>query len=480
MTAVADACPNPIDHWEVTAVVESLGYTDDRAKELGYDDVAVLGRYIYERLNGAARSETPDETSYRKEVYVFLEKFLSTFVYTASWIIVMFVDAKDVLPAELASPLSLSVMVSLIVSGGFIQIIVKRGSFYVSLGEENLAYSICISFLQMGLIVSIIVAIIGILLNAYLSIFEDKYLIVAASYFVLLSCLWMLCATVSVQRQKWRIPIVFLSGALVYLVLGSVLSELVAQTLAVASVYASALGFAVFGFKKNQPKHEEVLPLLSNLLRLLMPYFLYGVLYFAFLFADRLAAGTALPASSYLAFGIDVGYKRAMDVALLVLLCTASVTEYLSYRFLERLRELAKRYTTSQESDFAIVMKRLHRKLGLITACLFLVLSLGSYYWLLKEGRTWIWVVGSVGYLLLSMSILNCTIMLGLGRVKQACRQLVTALLINVTVSYLLSHIFSVGFASCGVLSGSAMLFVSTYDELNRVLSDVGYACYTS
>ena len=58
----------------------------------------------------------------------------------------------------------------------------------------------------------------------------------------------------------------------------------------------------------------------------LVPSFLYGVLYFTFLVADRVAVGAAV-ASRGSPFGIPNAYKDGMDVALLTFLLAAAAVE---------------------------------------------------------------------------------------------------------------------------------------------------------
>src|SRR4029077_17139783 len=54
----------------------------------------------------------------------------------------------------------------------------------------------------------------------------------------------------------------------------------------------------------------------------LVPFYIYGTFYFSFLFAERLAAGSAVPWVSGLSFGIDAAYKQGTDVVLLAFLIT--------------------------------------------------------------------------------------------------------------------------------------------------------------
>lgn len=492
--AVASVSPTPADHWETTAVIESLGYTDSRVREeFGYDNASLLGRYVYERLLAEPQPEPQTalaQTGVLEEVLSFLEKFLSTFVYAISWIVIMFIEMSGkreaVLPADLTSPLSLAVMLSLVTAGGFVQVIARRGLFYISLGESVLARRTSFILLRLGIITAILVATCGLLLGFYLDLFDDRYLILASCYFLLLSLLWMLCAIVSVQPQRWRIPIVFIAGGLVYAAASLFTNSVLAQALAISSTYALVIGFAVYGFEqKGVDNHDATLPELWALVPMLLPYFLYGSLYFAFLFADRFTAGAALPSSSGLAFGIDNSYKKAMDSALLALLTTVAVAEYLNHRFISSMKNLASRTKLDNLSEFSIVLQKRHLNYSLITCLVFLIISVLCYVFLrgrvgLEGTGLRVWAVGGLGYAVLSLALFNSMILLSIGLPGVVCRCLFPALIINLSTGYLLSHALSAEYAVVGVCAGSLFFLITTQVCLRRSLKEPGYACFTA
>ena len=87
--------------------------------------------------------------------------------------------------------------------------------------------------------------------------------------------------------------------------------------------------------QKKVKTEEMALPRIPVLVHYtLTPYFFYGVAYFSFLFADRFAAGTAITLFSGLGFGIESGYARGIDFALVNFLFTAALVEALNYRFM--------------------------------------------------------------------------------------------------------------------------------------------------
>src|SRR5215210_375297 len=146
VTAVASARPRLLDAWETTALIESLGYTDARIRrEFDFADTAALGRHVFDTLS---RRPTPpaaaiDRPPERPAIVSLLNSVASSLVYALPWLVTFIVERvrPDALrlPGAAGPPLSLAVMISLIVSGGFIQAIARRGQFYIGLKQPGLA-----------------------------------------------------------------------------------------------------------------------------------------------------------------------------------------------------------------------------------------------------------------------------------------------------------------------------------------------------
>src|SRR5256885_9859009 len=77
----------------------------------------------------------------------------------------------------------------------------------------------------------------------------------------------------------------------------------------------------------NAQSKDSARPRAGVLFISLVPFYVYGTVYFSFLFADRLTAGSAVPWVSGLSFGIDAAYKQGTDLVLLAFLITAALVE---------------------------------------------------------------------------------------------------------------------------------------------------------
>src|SRR5207302_1240074 len=144
-----------------------------------------------------------------------LRKISLSLAYAIPWAVMLTLeylrpDALRVSP-EIGGALSLSLIASLITTGGCVQMISRSGNFYYGLKEPVLAHRICLSLLNIALTGSLFLALLGMIAGAYFHLFAGNYLVLAAVNYLALSLLWMACAVLSAQGIGWCIPFIFFS-----------------------------------------------------------------------------------------------------------------------------------------------------------------------------------------------------------------------------------------------------------------------------
>ncbi len=495
---VSDISPELADIWEATAVIESLGYNDHAIyEEFRLTSTRSAGELVFQMrpqvASGPHAKEQPSRGRLiRQELGSFLEKFSSTFIYALPWILMLILEYTrprlvDV-PPSLGGPLSVALMASLITSGGFIQIIARRGRFYMCLKEVSLARGICERFFLLGLATTLFFCVLGIMAGSYLRLFPGKALLLGALYYLLLSLLWMLSAMLSIQSHYWRIPAVFFSAGLVFLLLRSFakLNSLAALFGCVLAAVIVAALIAHKGFSsqsKRAIRARMQLPRLPILFHALAPYFLYGVAYFSFIFLDRFSAGTAVNSVSGLAFGIDAQYKRGMDLALLSFLCLAGLVEFLSFKLMELCQKKAKFLGISHIRELRFVLRRAWKRHVLsiaITFCLFATASWFFFTHLKPEAATLdvlsTNILGGVGYLFLSIGLYNAIFLLSVDRLILLMRALLPALAANLVIGYTLSHAINVYYAALGLAIGAVIFAVRSSFAVRETIDHLDYA----
>ncbi|WP_295622039.1 hypothetical protein [Chamaesiphon sp. GL140_3_metabinner_50] len=491
--------PNVCDPWEIVAIVETLGYTDKTiAAEFGCPDALVLGHFIYAQREQFPFVDRDRELSsiapkFIDKLNVFITQFSHSFVYTIPFIILLILNylpidkSGDFLPPELNSLFGFVTMASLITSSGFVQMISRRGLFYIGLKDPIQANRICTSILLMGICTTILLGSAGILFCFYQRITTDRYIIIAGSYYMILSTIWMLFAIVGLQ-YRFAAPTILIGVTCCFFILRLFFkfSPLEAQTSTIAIAFGSLL--ILFGF--NQIKYRAIapkvgklvaLPNLSILIYLLIPYFLYGIVYFGFIFADRLVANITRAGHFMLIKGNNLEYQDSMDLALLNLLLIVPLVEYFSYTLIIYWYDRAKHMTLAEADSLSWQLQKKYWSLigkillyfGLLMSITIVLLSVLHR----SQNDNILTIVACLGYLLFAIGLFNTVILLSLNRLRDVLGILAIATLVDFIVGYLLSILFGVYFAAIGLILGAIIIAIGSSKKVLIALDRAGY-CY--
>lgn len=494
---IEEISPKLADCWQATALVESLGYTDRLIeKEFGFADALSLGQYIYARHNATIASEktSPRLSLIRQaieEIYIFIDRFAHSFIYAVPLLVSLLLEylplnkTTDLLPPELNSLLTLATMASLSTSGGFVQMISRRGEFYFHLGELLQARRVCLSLLYLGIATSIILGLAGLYFGFYRGLFADRYLILATLYYLLLSILWMLLATLSTQ-WRWGSPLILLSLTALFVLLrvwigiGGLEAQILGMAVTLAVVTAIV---AIVWRKSKEPLKETIqLPRQSAVVYLLFPYFCYGIAYFSFIFADRVAAGLAIDSASGLLFAINSQYQKGMDLALFNFLLFVPLVEYLGYRLIRYWYRQAKILTLDKMTAFSKRLRDRYWLMLVVTVLLFGVcgeITIGTLKppsWGTSE--TIQATIGCLGYLFFVIGLLNALVLFSLDRAIAVLQTLLPSLTIDFLLGYLLAHLLGVYWAAMGLVIGAAAFMWFSGRKVLEAIDRPDYAYY--
>lgn len=489
--------PQIADPREIAAMIESFGHTDRSMKDWGFPDVFALAEHIFERF---PKFVPPVEDVKKSNVLRHvLSEFLSalrkcslSLSYAVPWMALLalqyrYPDALQVSP-ELGGALSLSLIASLITTGGLIQMISRSGNLYYGLEEPFLARRYCVSLLVLGAFSTVVLALLGIGIGVYFQVFALPYLALGAANYIGLSLLWMLCAVISVQGLGWCIPIIFLvsgiSVALLRVVAhpGTTLLLMMWPPLALLCAAACVIPSFHYLEKKKPAAKDSARPRFSVAVLSLAQFYFYGTVYFSFMFADRLTAGSAIPWVSGLSFGIDSAYTKGMDLVLLAFLITAALVEYFSDSFLRYWNEMAKALPQSQNADLISRLTHRHRVAIFNICAVFGAMSFLS--WLIFSRAFGLTlsgpllqtiVLGGLGYLMLSLALLENIILSSLNANAMALRAVAMGLAVNLLAGYALSHWLGVQYAAVGLFLGSAVILWSAHGSVRQTLRHPDY-----
>jgi hypothetical protein len=493
--------PQPADRWEIAAILESLGYTDRQiASEFGYSDSLALGSEIYSYLqeNGylatiPAKPVVVIRRSYQEELAFFCGEFSRSFLYAIPFVVSMIVDNffswadPEVVPVQFSALLSPALMGSLIASGGFVQMIQRRGSFYKNMNEPIHAQRSCRPIFSMGVITSVFLGIIWVGFGFYRSYAGDQYLMITGVYFTILSIMWQVFAMVSL-RYKWSTPSSLVMIAVIFLVcrLGLRLDAVTCQIVTMGSALLAMFLMLVWVYwqaRRDEHSQEQLpaLPKPAAVAYLLSPYFFYGLLYFGFLFADRFAAGLILDRYSNVPFAISSHYQRPMDLALLNFLVVMPFVEYLAAKFSLWWYQVAKPATPQNVHKLVAQLQRRYRVIG--TLVMLIAMGVGLVTMTLMSishqqvADMSLTGLGILGYLALAFGLWNTIILLTLNQMPAILRMLWPATLLNLVCGYVVGQVWGVSFTPIGLLLGGVFFGWLASRQVKKAIEQLDY-CY--
>lgn len=509
---------------EAVAVLESMGITDDRAVELGYGDVFLLGLDVFEFQSSdpeARRKRMEVEERYRDEdlermrpsrLIGFLPRFFAKgFTFGAPMALMIFAVlillyslwAYFYFDVPRGTSIAVGTVGSYLVTAGFMQAVGRRGLMYLRQDMQVLSFKVSMLLLGIG---GAAVILSGFALWLFLVLFPviaPNEVPVAILYFVSLSLLWLGLATVyMLQQEIWFSIAVALGIGVVYY-----LREYVGSSVVVAH-QAGILTAAGFGlligstllwlqeFRVRRTRKQPLagrLPRFSVIVYTVAPYFAYGFLYFSFLFVDRILAWTGkAPFRRYFVW-FQSDYEVGLNWALLSLLFSFGILEFTVYRLGELIPYLSRMYSLRRLRSFtgdvlsfyrrAVIAYIVSAVVGVLVAYVVvqaLIDRVPLLATLLNEVSVITFWVASIAYLFVVWSLLNNVFIFSFSRPSFAMRAVLPAFATNLVIGFLASRIFVYWAAVFGLLGGGLVLWAISTHYTIRMLRSMDYYAYSA
>lgn len=490
LVRLREAQPDFADRWEMTALIEAAGYSDRRIREeLGVRDARALASILYDRLNAEPRRAQPVRpaaTSRQRAtaaVASFCGDFAGSAIYALPWLVVFWMQHVHpdafATPAALSGPFTLALMASLVGTGGFVQAIARKGVFYCSMGQRAVAYYVTRRLFECGALLAVSAALLMAVVGWHYQFLRPAVLAVAVTYYLTLSLLWMVCALITLEGRRWRVPAVFVAAGFVFAAVRYSGGSTLAAHLS-APYGALVAGGLVAAADRLRTPEPPSLPNTQVLLHSLAPYFWYGTLYFSLLFADRIVAGTMRVLRGD-TFGLETPYVQAVDVALVSFLVMAALVEHMNTVFMRGLRHEMRR----RAPDDPRLVRRLrlrHLALLLVVAVCFPALDAFCRSMsvtlrpLAVDSGGRVLLLASMGYLFLSAGLLNTLILLSLNRPFAVVSTFFVGLAVNLGCGTLLAIFIGPTYAAGGLAAGAAFVAVRTTVKVADALASPAHA----
>ena len=503
----------PKDHWEVAARLEVSGVRDvDARQEYGCADVFDLAQRILALAGEVPPAPPPVPARRAPMAWRFARAYVTGLLFSmpmaAQTFAMMLYGYSlwawvDFTPRQ-ATAIALGTLTSFVVTGGYVQAISRRGLFYIHQEEPILTKAICGRALWVGLVMVVGVGVIGLLANIVFEFFPARMAVAGALYYLLLSILWLALSILYMLRKEFLLGLIIVVGLLsVHLAVLLLQWRMVAaHGLGIGIAIALSLFFGWHILRRNARRAEREfttteLPRWSMLLYSVAYYFWYGILYFAFLFADRFIAWSSGTGRDLLPYFIwfESRYELGMDWALFCFVLTVGVLEYTMQEFSEAIIPAERAVHSDRTEDFNRRFARFYYS----HLVLFVVVSLISVAgaWLgmsvlratgkfpyievffnpTTQSVFW-WA--AAGYVFLVFGLFNSVFLFSLSRPGFVLRSLGPALFLNVAVGFVLSRAVRYDLAVVGLTVGSlAFLLISTY-YARKVFKRLDYFYYSA
>lgn len=502
----------PEDDYEVAALLESFGWTDERAhNQFGVATVFQLAKEI-RRDSGRQVDLVANPYREKQPVWPVLRTSFSQFMRGIVFALPMVLSviamltlrvslwSYQYLSTTLATAIAIGTLLSFVTVGGFMQAMARQGYFYMFQGHYQMMRKMIFRLIYIGVGVSIAVVGLGLVLDAVLPELPVGMLVVTLLYYVVLNAIWLSVSVFYIfHRELWFTGMLLVGILIVYVAFTFAhVPILTAQLVTMFALAIAGLMMLRLFFKEAEAKLDKginpPLPRFSVTAYSVAPYFIYGSLYFSFLFLDRILAWSTYAGYVPLVLWFRGDYELGLDFALGVLIVPIGMSEVIVSRLLDRIWSSQKEFLSREHRKMNSLFTRLYKRY--VSAMLVLAAANGlvSFFivqWVfglqsgILNGRLNVdfvtrdvFLVATISYSVLSVGLLHAVVMFSLSRPELVVRPLVTALLINFAVGFLLTRWIDYPQAVWGLLAGSVYFTYRTSKNVQSVLRSLDYHMY--
>ncbi len=458
-------CP-PLDEFDLAVRLETEGVTDEVAhSSFGFAHTLDMAASYYPQLDveTASRPATPGESGWR--AWLRGTAFALPMLLCALSLMTVGVSlwGGDLQP-DLASAVAIATVGSLVVTGGFVQAMSRRGLFYIGARDFNMAAAVSRVWAQAGAAAILSLALGGLIANQLFAWMPAALAGVTAAFFVLLGMLWLACGGLYLVNRATWIGGVTVVGIVVVAALHRGLGWALptSQLCGLAAATAIAIAGTLSWFRARVtalPSAELISP--AHEFYQAGYYLLYGALYYLFLFVDRLNAWTAHTNASALPWQFRGDYETALDLAMAAFVLQTGWV-HASLAAFHRAVELEQRaLPAGQYGRFNAAMREFYLwRLAYVAAFGFassgLVYFLISRYHLLPfANMTPVLVIALAAYPIVVAGLWNTSLLFTLGQPQPVVGAVSMGALVSLVCGYLLSRTGSYDAAAVGFLAGA-------------------------
>lgn len=506
----------PEDRYEIAAILESMGWNDIRAQDtFGSENVFELAGDLWERSQSKVLY-TPfskvQKASPGELVVTLVRNFLRGLIFAIPMAIsvVAMLTLKfslwsyENLRLDFATGIAIGTILSFITVGGFTQAIARRGFFYIIQGYYNMARRVTFHLIGLGYGICLLLCALLLIFNVIVNMFPASIIGIIVLYFFFLNSIWLCVTVMYILRKELAFTGLIIVGIGIVFLLFEVFGVdiITSQLIALCIISLFSLVLVIYFFWSAERKAERgispKLPKLSVMMYSTLPYFVYGTLYFGFLFIDRVMSWSTNDTYMPYLIWFRGEYELGLDFALLVLMLPMGFSEVVLTKLMLDIEVSQKSYLGEEIGAMNRTFRSMYYNRLWIISAISLACAVGLYallYWLFHDSTSigstlfakgtqstthFVFVVSLISYVFVAVALMNAVIMFSLSQPQQVIETIWPAVLTNAISGFLLSRWFGSEYAVVGLLLGSVVFMALSIRKVRNMLGQLDYYLYAA
>jgi hypothetical protein len=522
---IKDKIGVPVNTMVVATAIESMGIRDkDTLTDFGQASIIVLAELIFNELRTAAehrgaknakekmvaelhQKELENTNHFQTNLILLLKSFVlgitNLFPVLLQFMMIIFFGYSLWTSVDFntlqSTAVVLGVIVGMIISGGFVQVIGRQASFYWSYNDFEMTKKTINYILKKGTWAILIGLSLLFILNMFLSFYPNKVLIITFIYAFLIGLLILYLAPLYPIKQRWFISVAVFIGTTISIVLAKKTNLMIYFThwIGLITVIGLSKLFQHLFFKRILHKTVKIAQNKINTPVLLYhnyKYFFYGLFIYLFVFIDRILAWSSeLDGLMPFVIYFKKDYELGMDIAIVSFLFMGGVLEY-SVKVFTHFLDLQQRLTKYNEvKHFNGYFTMMYWRNVLILLVSSTVLFIITYFLITSpwgyESRFHIKLLGlsytvasfgCIGYLFLAWGMMNSLYLFTLGRPTEPLKAIIIATVVNIITGFVFSRFVGYEYSVIGMVMGSLVFMVLTLKENVSFFKNLDYNYYSA
>jgi len=463
----------PLDVADLATRLEAEGVTPAvaRAKH-GFADVWAMAEAWFPKLQAVPSPRKKDPAPQRKwpEYLRGMSFGLPLLLSCVAMLWLHFSLWGGNLPTETATAVGAGSITSFVLTGGFVQVMARRGLFYLGTKQFERCWRSTWFWVRACFLTNLCFVLLFTMVNLYFGWLPNPLGPVAMSFCVCLGVYWLATGILYMLDQYLLVSVSSLLGISAVVALHTAFGVELLPAQLIAILFASCLAFlmaaAVLKKRALGVRSVQIDGPVNRQFSMLWPYFAYGTLYYFFLFSDRLLAWTAHTNTASLVLAFRGEYELASFIGLLAFILQAGWVHLATARFYKNVRLNQASINVYDRGTFNRNMLRFYAWQAGVFFPAALLVSVSIYTCarmlhvfpgeLVDHVAAW----ALAGYPFLVFGLWNVSLLFGLSRSSCALQAIASACCANLVTGYLASRLGGYELAVSGFTCGAIVFAV--------------------